>query len=203
MTVRAKATGPAPRPICRSSALSHCLIGSLILGIGTKGFGADLPYVNFEGKQTTPARLSPDGARLFVVNTPDARLSVFDISRPSNPTLIAEVPVGIEPVSVNPRTSDEAWVVNELSDSVSIVSVTRAIVTDTLYTPDEPTDIVFALGKAFVTASRKNQILVYDATNHTQLATIPVFGENPRAFRQSHHADPARDRTATTAADKH
>jgi YVTN family beta-propeller protein len=143
------------------------------------------PYVNFEGKQTTPGRLSPDGNRLFVVNTPDARLSVFDVSRPSNPKLIAEIPVGIEPVSVNPRTSDEAWVVNELSDSVSIVSVSQGIVTDTLYTPDEPTDVVFAQGKAFVTASRKNQILVFDAMNHTQLTAIPVFGENPRAMAVS------------------
>jgi YVTN family beta-propeller protein len=142
-------------------------------------------YVNFEGKQTTPARLSPDGNRLFVVNTPDARLSVFDVSRPSNPKLIAEIPVGIEPVSVNPRTSNEAWVVNELSDSVSIVSVSQGIVTDTLYTPDEPTDVVFAQGKAFVTASRKNQILVFDATNHAQLTAIPVFGENPRAMAVS------------------
>jgi YVTN family beta-propeller protein len=143
------------------------------------------PYVNFEGKQTTPARLSPDGNRLFVVNTPDARLSVFDVSHPSNPKLIAEIPVGIEPVSVNPRTSEEAWVVNELSDCVSIVTVSQGIVTDTLYTPDEPTDVVFAQGRAFVTASRKNQILVFDATNYTQLATIPVFGENPRAMAVS------------------
>src|SRR5580765_644245 len=82
-------------------------------------------FVNFEGKQTNPVRLSPDGTRLFVVNTPDARVSVFDISHASNPLLIAEIPVGVEPVSVNPRTSDEAWVVNEVSDSVSIVSVSK------------------------------------------------------------------------------
>ena len=77
-------------------------------------------YVNYEGKQTSPIRLSPDGTRLFAVNTPDNRLSVFDISNPSNPILIAEIPVGLEPVSVNPRDNDEAWVVNEVSDSVSI-----------------------------------------------------------------------------------
>jgi hypothetical protein len=34
-------------------------------------------YVNFEGKQTNPIRLSPDGSRLFAVNTPDARVSVL------------------------------------------------------------------------------------------------------------------------------
>src|SRR5215471_658207 len=67
-------------------------------------------YVNFEGKQTNPMRPSPDGTRLFVVNTADARLSVFDITHPLNPFLIAEIPVGIEPVSVNAVNNDEAWV---------------------------------------------------------------------------------------------
>src|SRR4051812_35857427 len=139
-------------------------------------------FVNFEGKQTAPVRLSPDGTRLFAVNTPDHRLSVFDVSNPQNPILIAEIPVGVEPVSVNPRTSDEAWVVNEVSDSVSIVSVSQHIVTDTLYVKDEPADVVFANGRAFVSCSRNNQIAVFDATNHTAITNIPVFGESPRAL---------------------
>jgi len=87
-------------------------------------------YVNFEGAQTNPIRLSPDGTRLFAVNTADARLSVFDVTTPSSPKLIAEIPVGIEPVSVNPRTNDEAWVVNQESDTVSVVSVAKGIVTE-------------------------------------------------------------------------
>ena len=94
-------------------------------------------YVNFEGKQTRPLCLSPDGTRLFAVNTPDARLSVFDVSHPLSPFLIAEIPVGVEPVSVNVVNNDEAWVVNEVSDSVSVVSVSRMIVTDTIYVKDE------------------------------------------------------------------
>src|SRR5262249_50711227 len=85
-------------------------------------------YINFEGKLTRPICLSPDGTRLFAVNTPDARLSVFDVTHPINPFLIAEIPVGIEPVSVNARDNDEAWVVNEVSDSVSAVSVSKGIV---------------------------------------------------------------------------
>src|SRR5207302_2382878 len=115
-----------------------------------------------EGKQTSPIRLSPVGARLLAVNTPDARLSVFDGSQPSNPRLIAEIPVGVEPVSVTPRNNDEAWVVNEVSDSISVVSVSQRIVTDTIYVKDEPADVVFANGKAFVTAARKNMIAVFD-----------------------------------------
>src|SRR5438552_7728674 len=131
-------------------------------------------FVNFEGKQTSPIRLSPDGMRLFAVNTPDSRLSVFDVSTAGNPILIAEIPVGIEPVSVNPLSSDEAWVVNEVSDSISVVSVSRHIVTDTIYVKDEPADVVFAQGKAFVSAARKNQIRVFDIATHASLATIPL-----------------------------
>ena len=148
----------------------------------SNSFGQSTNFVNFEGKQTRPIRLSPDGKRLFAVNTPDSRLSVFDVSNPGNPILIAEIPVGLEPVSVNPLNSDEAWVVNEVSDSISVVSVSRHIVTDTIYVKDEPVDVVFAKGKAFVAAARKNQIRVFDITNHSDLATISVLGENPRAM---------------------
>src|SRR6266853_3506777 len=139
-------------------------------------------FVNFEGKQTSPVRLSPDGTRLFVVNTPDARLSVFDVTQPANPRLIAEIPVGIEPVSVNPRSNDEVWVVNEVSDSISIVSVSQRIVVDTLYVKDEPADVVFAGGKAFVSAARKNMLAVFDVSSHSLVTNITLFGENPRAL---------------------
>jgi len=146
---------------------------------------AQSAFVNFEGSQTSPVRLSPDGTRLFAVNTPDARLSVFDLSQPSNPALIAEVPVGIEPVSVSPRTNDEAWVVNQVSDTISVVSVSQGIVTDTIYVKDEPADVVFVAGKAFVSVSRSNMVRVFDATTHAQVASIPVSGENPRALAVS------------------
>jgi YVTN family beta-propeller protein len=140
-------------------------------------------FVNFEGKQVSPIRLSPDGTRLFAVNTPDARLSVFDLSNPSNPILIAEIPVGLEPVSVNPRSNDEAWIVNEVSDSISIVSVSRRIVVDTIYVQDEPGDVVFANGRAFVTCGRRNQVRVFDVITHLPVGNpIALQGESPRAI---------------------
>ena len=153
----------------------------MLLLAGSFAF-AQSSYVNFEGKQTRPISLSPDGTRLFAVNTPDARLSVFDVTHPLSPFLIAEIPVGVEPVSVTPRANDEVWVVNEVSDSVSVVSVSRRIVTDTLHVKDEPADVVFAAGKAFVSAARKNQIAVFDVNTHAAITNIPVFGGNPRAL---------------------
>jgi DNA-binding beta-propeller fold protein YncE len=47
---------------------------------------------------------------------------------------------------------------------------------------DEPADVVFAGGKAFVSASRNNRIAVFDATSRSLLTNITVFGENPRSL---------------------
>src|SRR5262249_47005964 len=105
-------------------------------------------------------------------------------------TLAGEVPVGLEPVAVAARSNTEVWVVNHLSDSVSIVTVNAASpelsrVTGTLLTCDEPRDIVFAgasNARAFITTARRGQncpvaanlttsgqgravIQVFDATN--------------------------------------
>ena len=131
-------------------------------------------YVNFESHQTRPICLSPDGTRLFAVNTPDARLSVFDISNPANPApvLIREIPVGIEPVSVNALSNDEAWVVNEVSDSVSVVSVSSGTVTDTIQCKDEPSDVAFAAGRAWVTCSRDRKSTRLNSS-HGKLSRMP------------------------------
>ncbi len=158
------------------------LIGPLWLTILANAAAAQSDYVNFEGKQTRPICLSPDGTRLFAVNTPDARLSVFDVTQPFHPLLIAEIAVGVEPVSVNARDNDEVWVVNEVSDSVSVVSVSRRLVVDTLSVKDEPADVLFAGGKAFVSASRNNRVAVFDAASRAWLTNVALFGENPRAL---------------------
>lgn len=168
-----------PRARLQSVLLSVALWGSIA---GSQAQAPMQSYVNFEGKQTSPVRLSPNRTRLFAVNTPDNRLSVFDVSNPLNPILISEIPVGLEPVSVNPRTEDEVWVVNEVSDSVSVLSVAQHAVTDTIYVKDEPADVVFANGRAFITASRNNRITVVDVASHLVVTNIPVFGENPRAL---------------------
>jgi YVTN family beta-propeller protein len=95
---------------------------------------------------------------------------------------MAEIAVGLEPVSVNPLNNDEAWVVNEVSDSVSIVSVSRHVVTETLHVKDEPADVIFANGRAFVSAARNNQIAVFDIATRAAVTNIPVLGENPRSL---------------------
>ncbi|HEV7731693.1 MAG TPA: hypothetical protein VGR62_06000 [Candidatus Binatia bacterium] len=121
-------------------------------------------FVNFESGHVRPLALSPDGTRLFAVNTPDGRLAIYDVTA-GGLTLAAEVPVGVEPVAVAARTNTEVWVVNHLSDSISIVQINAATpslsrVSRTLLTCDEPRDIVFAGpggNRAFITAARRGQ----------------------------------------------
>src|SRR5215207_4498449 len=89
--------------------LTVTLLGLVLLPTpaGSQAGPAGVPleaFANFEGAQTSPIRLSPGGTRLFAVNTADARLSVFDVTTASLPRLVAEIPVGLEPVSVNARS---------------------------------------------------------------------------------------------------
>jgi len=143
-------------------------------------------FANFEPSQTNPVRLSADGTRLFVVNTPNASLSVFDLTQPAHPRLLAEIPVGLGPVSVNPRSNDEAWVVNQVSNSVSVVSVSQGIVTDTMSISTEPMDVAFAgTNQAYISSSRGNAIVVLNATTHSPVSTISLFGSSPRALAVS------------------
>jgi YVTN family beta-propeller protein len=154
--------------------------------VATRAQAPPPTYANFEAAQTNPIRLSADGTRLFAVNTPNNSLSVFDVTQPASPVPLAEIPVGLGPVSVNPRTDDEVWVVNQVSNSISVVSVSEGIVTDTIAVGTEPMDVVFAgANQAYVSASRFNQIVVLDAIGHTVISTLPVFGGNPRALAVS------------------
>jgi WD40 repeat protein len=121
-------------------------------------------FVNFESGHVRPLALSPDGSRLLAVNTADNRLEIYGVSV-GDLTLQGEVPVGLEPVAVAARSNTEVWVVNHLSDSVSIVQIdtvtpANSRVIRTLLTCDEPRDIVFAgpsNARAFVTTARRGQ----------------------------------------------
>ncbi len=48
-------------------------------------------------------------------------------------TWVRSVPVGLEPVAVAARSETEVWVVNHLSDSVSIVDLNEACLITSCY----------------------------------------------------------------------
>jgi DNA-binding beta-propeller fold protein YncE len=157
----------------RSALLAFALLatssfcGSIALG-KNEPLKNGTSFLNFESAQVRPIAVAPSGAWLFVVNTPDARLAIFNISD-GGLRLSGEVPVGLEPVAVaartNPQGRIEAWVVNNLSDSVSVVELdsdnpAASRVTRTLLVGDEPQDILFAGhdGRwAFITTARRGQ----------------------------------------------
>jgi YVTN family beta-propeller protein len=122
----------------------------------------------FESGPVRPVALSPDGTRLFVANLPDHRLEIFAVDDGSL-AHVASVAVGLEPVAVAARSDTEVWVVNHLSDSVSVVDVAAdpPRVVRTLLVGDEPRDVVFAgprdgsgrFSRAFVTTARRGQNL--------------------------------------------
>jgi YVTN family beta-propeller protein len=119
-------------------------------------------FIEFESGPVRPVALSPDGTRLFVTNTPDNRLEVFNVGAGGTLTAAFSVPVGMEPVAVAPRSNSEVWVVNHLSDSVSVVDVSSVPprVTRTLIVGDEPRDIVFAGtggNRAFISTAHRGQ----------------------------------------------
>lgn len=176
------------RRVAASVAFLAALVGLLALVPDTTANRAAALFANLEPAQTSPIRLSADGTRLFAVNTANNSLSVFDVTQPANPLLISEIPVGVGPVSVNSRSNDEAWVVNQVSNSVSVVSVSKGIVTDTIYTGagTEPMDVVFAgTNQAYVSYSRSNAIAVFDTQTHALISSLPLFGGSPRALAVS------------------
>src|SRR4029078_12911460 len=77
-------------------------------------------------------------------------------------TRLDSVSVGMEPVAVAARNNTEVWVVNHLSDSISIVDLSGSTprTVRTLLVGDEPRDIVFAgpnRSRAFITTAHRGQ----------------------------------------------
>jgi len=81
---------------------------------------------------------------------------------------IDSITVGMEPIAVAIRNNNEVWVVNHLSDSVSIVNVQKPgsrRVVQTLLVGDEPRDIIFAgpnKSRAFITTAHRGQNIGFD-----------------------------------------
>ena len=184
------------------------MLGSLWI---TPSVFAAPDYRLFESDQVRPLAMSSNGKRLYALNTPDGRLEIFNLSDAGIPLPYASVSVGMEPVAVAVRNDNEVWVVNQLSDSVSIVDVSAEPprVVRTLHVGDEPRDIVFAGAegdRAFITTAHRGQntphpggdfalegtgradVWVFDANNLGEslggvpLTILNLFGDRPRAL---------------------
>ena len=173
---------------------------------------AHLPsFIAFESGQVRPMALSENGQHLFAVNTPNNSLEVYAVENLSL-THQYSIAVGMEPVSVA-TVGDNVWVVNHLSDSVSIINMSLSIpvVVKTLLVGDEPRDIIFAGSenkRAFITTAHRGQnspvnpsyttpgisradVWVFDSTNlgdslgGDPVTIVNLFGDTPRALAKS------------------
>ncbi len=187
---------------------------ALLLLLTTFAMASDASYTLFEADQVRPLAVSPDGTRLFALNTPDDRLEIFRIES-DGLVFESSVTVGMRPVAVAARSNTEVWVVNHLSDSVSVVDVSATSrVTNTLLVGDEPRDIVFdAYDRAYIATAHRGQnttvpdgnfatpgigradVWVFDAAapngedpgvlGGSPSTIINLFGDRPRALAVS------------------
>jgi len=157
-------------------------------------------FTNFETEPVRPLALADDGRYLYALNTADDRLEIFD-TRGESLRSVGETSVGLRPVAIALR-GGEAWVVNHLSDSVSVVDIrdpTRPRLLHTLQVGDEPRGI--AVGgpqrdRVFVATARRDETLtagigraqVWGFSADDPSATpkiITLFGAKPRALAAS------------------
>ncbi len=145
------------------------------------------PATNLESPHGHPLDLSSDGKWLAAVNTYANQIELFE-TIDKVPQHRQSVFTGVDPVSVRFRNSQELWVVNHVSDSITIVEIPSGRVTRNLRTQDEPVDVVFSqsANKAYVSCSQVNRLLVYDLADlGAAPEEIPIEGEDPRSLSVS------------------
>lgn len=152
------------------------------------GTGVSLKhFASFEAAHVHPLELTPDGKRLLAVNTAAGTLEIFDVAG-GGVSRSTVVNVGMDPVTVRAASNTRAWVVNHLSDSISVVDLDRGLVVATLATDDEPADVVFAGSprRAWVSCAQARTLMVFDAANPGRvLERLPILGQQPRALATS------------------
>lgn len=205
-------TGATFRPFVSISVFFFCCCFSVALQ-ATAGGPSSSPFASeftlFESGQVRPLALSVDGQYLYALNTPDNRLEILRIQG-SGLAPVGSVRVGLEPVAIAVRDRRQVWVVNHLSDSVSVVDVSsprNPFVERTLHVGDEPRDVVFAgpqRSRAFVTTAHRGQnrpsdpqlttpgigradVWVFDSQSPSShpLNILTLFADTPRALAVS------------------
>lgn len=169
-------------PVFRGTSI--LLLVFALARVGAVSVAAD--YEGFEARQTHPIEVA--GTKLLALNSPAGLLEIYDLDAidvSGVPALVAEVPVGVGPVSVRAYSETEVWVVNEVSDSVSVVDLPSGLVVATIPVPDEPSDVLFAGGAAVVSCARSNILRIVDPDTLAELAEIPLQGQYPSSLAKS------------------
>jgi len=143
--------------------------------------------VIFESVPVRPLARSDDGSLVYAINSAARCLEIYEPGV-NGLKLRSAVSVGVDPVAVAVRGASEIWVVNHVSDSVSIINIKGTPkVVETLNVGDEPWDIVFAdsgrpgwvkgvnrRDRAFITASFRGQHHPQFNSEHLLLNRLPT-----------------------------
>lgn len=151
------------------------------------GYAQSTNFVNFETAPVHPVSLNAEGTLLAVCNLPDGCVEFFDV-RNGVPARAGRVYVGVDPVTARFNSRGELWVVNQISDSISIIDPARQMVVATLDTFDAPGDVVFTKNPfhAYVShGGTANLIEVWDAETRESFATVDIDGDRPKAMAVS------------------
>jgi YVTN family beta-propeller protein len=194
----------------RSAIAAACLVflGGCSLGSGDNRTAPPASFssarsegfTNFETEPVTPLALSEDGRFLYALNTADDRLEIFS-AQGGQLRSVGEATVGLRPVALALH-GKTAWVVNHLSDSVSVVDVSepaRPRLIHSLQVGDEPRGIVVAgtkrdrifvatarAGESFTPGIGRAQLWEFDAARPAVPPRIlTLFGAKPRALAVS------------------
>jgi len=184
------AASPATSAASSANAGLHQSVNAITIPPQSVGV-PDAAFSSFESAHVHPLDITPDGTKLLAVNTPNNDLEVFSISGNSL-TLASVIKVGLEPVSVRVFSNTQAWVVNKISNSVSVVDIKNNALIATLQTGAEPADVVFtgtagsktSPARAYVSVAQARELEIFDPLllNGVTLQRIPILGQQPRAL---------------------
>ncbi|MBA63207.1 MAG: hypothetical protein CMJ76_12690 [Planctomycetaceae bacterium] len=171
--------------------MKSSLLIAAVCGFLANPLKAELSFANYESPQSHSLIISQDGGQLYAVNTPANLLTVYSLKQPDLPELLMEIPVGIEPISLAISHQNEVWVLNHISDSISVVDLRRGVVSATIQVGDRPGDIVFASQgqRAFVTSMSERCVYVIDTDSHKTVSKISIPGSNPRSLTVSQNGE--------------
>ena len=171
-----------------------CALLAALLAAGLASAQTD--FVAFESGQVRPARAVAGRDAACSRSTPPTTGSRSSTSSGGASPSSTRSRSGMEPVAVAARSNTEVWVVNHLSDSVSIVDLaaTPPRVARTLLVGDEPRDIVFAGtggNRAFITTAHRGQQRTRpldrgrdrrgrSAAHHRRASAAPTSGSSTR-----------------------